>query len=263
MTICFRLVAFVLLMLLVMPAVAQEKNLPRVLIIGDSIYSQHARGVSADLKGRAAVTMAAWPSDEIPSSGNMLKRLDQLLGYNDRNGKPLPKDTRPKWDLIHINVGLGDLIHRAPKMESFRVMPIHVGGVVTTDDKQYEANLNQLITQLKATGAEVVWASTTPIRHSTSNVFKMGTEIEYNAIAAKVMAKQSVPTNDMYRFVKHLINMDKPAGHGFDPFNFDKKPIHMPVVRTVEKMFGLKPMPETNEELAVKEAMKKPAPEQG
>ena len=56
--------------------------------------------------------------------------------------------------------------------------------------------------------------------------------------------------------------MDKPAGHGADPFHFDKKPIHMPVVRVIEKAFGIKPMDETEEEKAVKEAAK-PAPAQG
>jgi len=260
---CLHLIACVLWVTLVMPAVAQEKNLPSVLIIGDTIYSQHARGVGAALKGRAQVVMATWPAGEIPSSTTALTHLDQLLGDVDSKGEPLPKDKRPKWDMIHINVGLGDLIYRAPNMESFRVMPIHVGGVVATSPKQYEANLDQLITRLKATGAQVIWASTTPIRHSTSNVFKLGSEIEYNKIAARVMAKHGVATNDMYRYTKHLINMDKPASHGADPFDFDKKPIHMPMVRVIEKSFGLKPMAETKQEQAVKDAMKKPAPAQG
>ena len=76
----------------------------------------------------------------------------------------------------------------------------------------------------------------------------MGSEIEYNRIAAEVMDKYGAPTNDMYSFVKHLINMDKPAGFGADPFNFDKKQIHMPIVRVVEKTFALTPVAESEEE---------------
>jgi hypothetical protein len=57
----------------------------------------------------------------------------------------------------------------------------------------------------------------------------------------------------MYTFVKHLINMDKPAGFGADPFHFDKKPIHMPIVRVIEQMFQLPPMPETEEEKTSKQ----------
>ena len=37
----------------------------------------------------------------------------------------------------------------------------------------------------------------------------------------------------------------------------------MPVVRVIEKAFGIKPMDETEEEKAVKEALAKPAPAQG
>ncbi|MEO0477253.1 MAG: SGNH/GDSL hydrolase family protein, partial [Planctomycetota bacterium] len=224
----------VAVLLLTLPAVAQDKALPRVLIIGDGIYSQHCRGATAALKGKADVVMAAWPQDEVANSSTVLEHLDILLGYQDRNGQPLPENKRPKWDLIHVNVGLGDLIHRAPTIETFRVMPIQMGGAVTTSKQQYASNLDELIRKLKATGAQVVWASTTPIRHSRSNVFEKGSEIAYNAIADEVMAKHGVAVNDMYRFTSHLINMEKPAGHGADPFNFDKKPIHMPVVRVIE-----------------------------
>lgn len=259
-----RWIGFVALAIwLALPVMAQDKKVPRVLIIGDSIYSQHCRGLGPDLKDRAEVVFAQWPSEVVANSTTTNEHLDALLGYLDRAGEPLSIDKRPAWDMIHINVGLGDLIHRVPKMQSFRVLPIHVGGVVATSAKQYEANLDQLMARLKATGAKLVWASTTPIRHSTSNVFELGSEIEYNAIAARVMARHGIATNDMYTYVKHLINMDKPAGHGADPFDFDRKPIHMPIVRVIEKFFGLKPMPETEEEKAVQAAQNKPAAAQG
>jgi hypothetical protein len=248
-------------MMMALPMCAAE--LPRVLVIGDAVYAQHARGVSSDLKDRASVSMATWPEGEVPSSTTALTHLDQLLGFVDRNGQPVPEDRLPKWDLIHVNVGLGDLIHRVPNMDSFRVLPIHMGGVVTTSPERYRENVDALLTKLKATGAKVVWASTTPIRHSRSNVFEIGAEVQYNAIASEVAAKHGIETNDMYGYVKHLINMDKPAGHGADPFNFDKKPIHMPIVRAVERVFGFEPIAETEEEKAVREAKQRPAPTQG
>ena len=223
------------------PAWAQDdKALPRVLVIGDTVYSQNARGVASDLKGQATVVMAAWPAGSIANSTTAIEHLDVLLGYVDRNGKPVPADKRPSWDLIHINVGLGDLIHRVPDLKDFRVLPIHAGGVVATSQEQYAKNLDELMKRLKATGSKVVWASTTPIRHSRSNVFELGSEIKYNAIAAKVMAKHRVPINDMYSFVKELINMDKPAGHGADPFHFDKKPIHGPIVAVIARELKIK-----------------------
>ena len=60
-----------------------------------------------------------------------------------------------------------------------------------------------------------------------------GSEIEYNAIAAKVMAKHGVQLNDMYSQVKGLMNMDRPASHGADSFHFDRKPIHPFIVDAI------------------------------
>lgn len=249
--------AVALMMVVVLPASGLDKKLPRVLIIGDTVYTQHARGLDKPLQGRAAVEMADFPREAVLNSSAALDHLDRMLGLVDGKGEPVPEDRRPTWDLIHINVGLGDLIHRVPKMDTFRVLPIDAGGVVATKPEAYRANLDRLITRLKATGAKVVWASTTPIRASRNNVFRLGSEIEYNAIAAEVMARHDVPINDMYGYTRALMNMDKPAGHGADPFNFDKKQIHMPIVRVVERAFGLKPVPETEEEKEVK-AQSKP-----
>lgn len=260
-----RTILSLLFVVLALPAISQDKPLPKVLVVGDSVYFQHARGVTEDLKDKAEVTVIKSYGFGILNSATILEHLDEILGRVDRNGNPVPEEKWPTWDMIHVNVGLGDLIYRVPDLKDFRVMPIDAGGVITTDTKQYEKNLDELVRQLKAAapGAKLVWASTTPIRHSTSNVFELGSEIEYNAIAAKVMTKHGVPINDMYTYVKHLINMDKPAGHGADPFNFDKKPIHMPIVRVIERAFDMQPMPETKEEAAVKAAKKEQTPAQG
>jgi acyl-CoA thioesterase-1 len=224
-----------------MTAHAQEQApRPRVLIIGDSVYQQQAREVPKELKDHADVTLANWGDADICNTQTALKHLDQLLGYVDRNGENLAPEDRPTWDVIHLNLGLGDLVYRAPGMKAFRIMPIHAGGVRTTSAEDYEKNLIELIKRLReATGAKLIWASTTPIRASTSNVFELGSEIEYNRIAASVMAKHDVPVNDMYRYVLELIDMDKPASHGADPFHFDRKPIHGPIVASIREALGL------------------------
>lgn len=216
---------------------ADKRPLPRVLVIGDAVYTQHARGVSGELKGKANVDIADWPREVVANSTTVLEYLDRHLGRVDGNGEPVAEDKWPVWDLIHINVGLGDLVHRAPNMQAFRLLPIHAGGVIATEPKQYEQNLVELIKRLrqKAPGAKLIWAHTTPIRASRSNVFKLGSEIEYNRIAERVMKKHRVPINDMHAYAKSIMDMDKPAGHGADPFNFDKKPIHPPVVEAIAR----------------------------
>ena len=238
---------------------AQDVELPRVLIIGDSTYSNNTRDLSKVLKGKVEVVYATWQPDEIADTMTTIRLLDRHLGRLDRNGNPVEQDKWPNWDLIHFNVGLGDLIHRVPNLKAFRVMPIHVGGIRNSTGDQYKKNLDALVKaiKLKAPHAKLVWASTTPIRSSKSNVFEMGSEIEYNRIAAEVMKIHDLPINDMYTFVKHLINMEKPAGFGADPFNFDKKQIHMPIVRVIEQMFDLPPMPETEEEKISRETLAK------
>ena len=236
----------VLLLLLVMPVFvhAQNKALPRVLIIGDSVYTQNTREMSKDLKDQAQVVYADWGDAPVCNTQTALKNLDRLLGYIDREGKPLKPEARPKWDVIHFNLGLGDLVYRAPGMKSFRVMPIHFGGVRATAPEDYTKNLAELVRRLKEkTDAKLIWASTTPIRASTPDLFMLGSEVEYNQLAAKVMAEQGVAVNDMYGFVKALIDMDKPAGNSADPFFFDRKPIHPPIVRCIRKALDL-PTPE-------------------
>lgn len=239
-------------------AQAQQQNdssLPRVLIIGDTTYSNHTRELSKVLKGKVEVVYAFWHPDEIAASGTTLQLLDRHLGRIDRNGKPVEQSKWPKWDLIHFNCGLGDLIHRAPNIKTFRVMPIHVGGIRNTPKHQYAKNLDRLVKALKtkAPESQLIWANTTPVRASATNVFEMGSEVDYNQVAAEIMKKHGVPTNDMYSFVKNMINMEKPAGFGADPFHFDKKPIHMPIVRLIEQRFQLQPVPETEEEKSSKQ----------
>ena len=204
-----------------------DTPLPRVLVIGDFVYQQATPGLQKDLKGRVKVHYPRLEPGVVLNSSTALEHFETLLGEGD-------------WDLVHFNVGLGDLIHRAPWFKSMRVYPKPAGGVPNTSPEQYEKNLRELVKRLKATGSKLVWASTTPIRHSSTNVFEMGSEMQYNAIAAKVMKEQGIPTNDMYTFVKGLINMDKPAGHGADPFHFDKKPIHPPILETIQSTLGIK-----------------------
>ena len=208
---------------------AAEKALPRVLILGDQIYQQPASDLKKEFKEKAEIHYPRLEPGVVWNSATALELLDRQLGEGS-------------WDLIHFNCGLGDLIHRLPGVKAFRVMPRHAGGIRTTAPEQYEKNLHILVTRLKATGAKLVWGSTTPIRHSSTNVFEKGKEIEYNALASKVMAKHGIPTNDMHAFVKGLIDMNKPAGHGADPFFFDRKPIHPPLREILRKDLGVVPV---------------------
>jgi hypothetical protein len=230
---------------------AQQDQLafPKVLIIGDAVYSQFARDAVNELKGQAGVQIASWPSGVLHSSTNMIEHLDLLLGIKNAAGNELPEDKRPSWDLIHLNVGLGDLIHCVPHLQSHRVLPRDLGGVPRTDPMQYEKNLDTIVRLLKqkAPQAKIVWASTTPIRQSRDGLFKPGDEVEYNQIAMREMQKHGIPINDMHGYVRTFLDMDKPAAHGADPFDFDKQPLHPPIVDVIVRELHLKPIPRMSE----------------
>lgn len=231
-----RYILFVLLTLVASLAVAKEqpqKALPAVIVIGDEVYQQFAKGIASELKGQANVLIAKWPANVLPSSGNAIEQIDLLLGLKDVAGNDLPESKRPVWNVVHLNVGLGDLIYRVPGLKSHRSLPYDFGGVITTPPEQYEKNLDTLIqlVKKKAPMAKIIWANTTPIPVSPDNWFKPGSEIEYNQIAERVMKKHGVPINDMHAYALGLLKDVKPASS--DPFNFGKKPLHPPVVESI------------------------------
>ena len=110
------MMSLVWLVLACAPAIAQQNKSvrPNVLIIGDSVYAVHARGAVNELKGQANVRFANWPSDVLQNSSTAVEYIDLLLGIKDASGKDVPEDRRPTWDLIHLNVGLGDLVYSVP-----------------------------------------------------------------------------------------------------------------------------------------------------
>jgi len=217
------------------PVFAQQGRtaLANVLIIGDDVYQQFAPGAAGELKGRANVHIAKWPGAVLPGSTSAIEHLDRLLGLKDAAGNDVPQAKRPTWDMVHLNVGLGDLIHCVPNLKSHRSLPYDLGGVIATDAARYEKNLDTLIPLIrkKAPKARIVWASTTPIRSSGAKFFKPGSEVEYNRIAERVMKKHGVTINDMHAYAFARMNMDKPAVQ--DPFFFDGKPIHTQIVEAI------------------------------
>lgn len=214
-TLCLRL-----LFVIVTVALENDEPTPRVLIIGDQVYNEIYRAASIELDNRAEVTYATVDRGTVHNSTTVLENLNTLLGDS-------------AWDVIHFNCGLGDLVYRAPNMKSFRLMPRYVGGVRATSPEQYEDNLRQLVHRLQQTEAVLIWASTTPIRHSSTDVFQLESELEYNLIASRIMAEEGVLVNDMYEHVLGQIDMERPASHGADPFFFDRKPIHLQLVNAI------------------------------
>lgn len=213
-----RIKTFILAFLLLFSAVAVAGELPRVLFIGDMIRRSIAPAAAKELADRAEIVVPkAYPGD----TGTALTRLDELLGDG-------------KWDLIQFNFGFVDLRYIDPKTKSIRVMSKHAGGIRTSTPEQYEKNLRDIVRRLKETEAKLVWTNTTPLESSKyETIYDLGSEIEYNSIAAKIMRENGIPVLDMHAWV--LKNVEKRG----DSFSYKKIPIHEPIVASIEETLKL------------------------
>lgn len=157
--------------------ITDDPKLPRVLLIGDSISVGYTLPVRERLHGKANVHRIP---ENGSSTGYALKKLEKWLGAG-------------KWDVIHFNWGLHDLKYLDEN-----------GKYVTPDQgKQvsplpvYEKNLRELVTRLKATGAKLIWCSTTPVPEGSAGRVK-DSEIEYNRIAEQIMKENGVAMDDLH-----------------------------------------------------------------
>jgi len=155
-------------------------GLPRVLLIGDSISIGYTLPVRKLLAGRANV-------HRVPTNarhtGIGLENIRKWLGEG-------------KWDVIHFNWGLHDLCYRSRDAKT-PGRNDKVNGKLDLTFEEYQQNLRKLVKILKATGARLIWASTTPVPDGEPGRIK-GYEVRYNNAAEKIMKENGVMINDLY-----------------------------------------------------------------
>ncbi|HSP43636.1 MAG TPA: SGNH/GDSL hydrolase family protein [Luteolibacter sp.] len=182
-------------------AIVPDPALPDVLILGDSISIAYTRPVRKLLEGKANVFRPMRPDGRGPDNcGDTtigLAKIDTWLGGRE-------------WELIHFNWGLWDLCYRHPESKE-QGKRDKVNGTLSTAPEDYERNLEKLVTRLKATGAKLVWASTTAVPGGEVGRF-VGDDAKYNAIAERVMDRHEIPINDLYAVSKAF-----PADHFVGP----------------------------------------------
>ncbi len=182
-------------------AITPDPALPDVLILGDSISIGYTLETRKLLIGKANVFRPLRKDGKGPDNcGDTsmgLENLDKWLG--DR-----------KWEVIHFNWGLWDLCYRHPDSKS-QGKRDKVKGTISTKPEDYEQNLEKLVTRLKATGAKLVWASTTLVPEGEVGRF-VGDDEKYNAIARRVTERHQIPINDL-----HAVSKAFPADHFVGP----------------------------------------------
>ncbi len=174
---------------------AQKKELPNVLLLGDSISIGYTPFVQKVLKNEAKVVRPMQKDGKRPENcaytANGVKRIDAWLG-----------DT--KWDVIHFNFGLHDLKYIGQPLPNAKIVP-QKGDSIKKNPKahqlstieDYLANLEKIVTRLKKTKATLIFCTTTPVpKGSTGRI--PGDEQKFNAAAINLMKKLNVSVNDLH-----------------------------------------------------------------
>ena len=144
-----------------------SRNLPRVLLVGDSILGGYVNGVRGALNGKMNVTF--WTSSYCVTSPGYLRLLSFYLD-------------EAKYDVIHFNNGLHSL---------------------STPDADWEKGLRAALRLIRAKQpkARVVWTTSTPLKDN-GKTEKVKT---LNAIAAKVVAEMGgIATDDLFALMDPL-----------------------------------------------------------
>ncbi len=193
---------------LAMAPIEDVAGLPRVLLIGDSISIGYTLPVRAALEGKANVHR---PSTNCGPTTNGLNSLDAWLGE-----KP--------WDVIHFNWGLHDLKYMGPQGANLADPndPNDPKNHQQVPPEAYEANLRKLVARLKQTKAKLIWRNTTPIPQGSAGRV-VDDAAKYNAIAAKIMKENNIPTQDLHAFVVPIQDeIMLPANVHFTKEGYDK-----------------------------------------
>ena len=145
----------------------QNRDLPRVLLVGDSICNGYQRSVAQILEGKMNVSY--WVSSYCVTSPGYLKRLELCLD-------------EAKYDVVHFNNGLHSL------------------GTPTEDwAKGLEAAL-RLIRE-KQPSARIIWTTSTPLKDAKRTAKARA----LNAAAADVVKRLGgIETNDLFTLLDPL-----------------------------------------------------------
>jgi hypothetical protein len=148
---------------------ANETNLPRVLLIGDSIARAYYPEVEKHLESKAYVgrlSSSAFISDPV-----LLKQIEMVLGQY-------------KFDVIHFNNGMHGWQH---------------------SEKEYKKAFPKFLETIQkyAPNAKLIWADTTPLKVSPNLSADNQTQATderiaaRNAIALKFVRAKEIPVDDL------------------------------------------------------------------
>ena len=147
---------------------ANKHDLPRVLLIGDSVTQGYGPDVEKELAGKAYIARLA--TSRCVGDPVLYAEIAALLGAET-------------FDVIHFNNGLH--------------------GVGSVSEKEYAEFLPQMLAHIRklAPQAKLIWATCTP-SHVNGKFEQLAPNnanvTERNRISTELMAKEGIPVNDLY-----------------------------------------------------------------
>ena len=177
----------------------RRPDLPRVLVLGDSIVNQYSTFLRDKLIGRANVRTGGTAYDAQPDWSAVVAR--EVTERERALGRP--------FDVIQFNWGLHALKWAQGLEYSMRFKE---GYVRCVPPERYGAQLDKLVVALKKTGRRLVWATTTP----ANNGSQPDDAEAYNAIAGEIMRRHGIAVHDLNAFVvNHRIAQTEPRNCHF------------------------------------------------
>lgn len=165
----------------------------KVLLLGDSIRMGYDHYVKELLEGTCEVYY-----DEQDNGRFAAYTLWQANQFFRKYGK---------FDVVHWNNGYWDMNIEAPMAE-----PMH-------PVDEYVHFLKRIIAEIRRNGAEIIFATTTPILDNGASLDNTGTGtsitysndwvIQYNDAAKKLMAEEGIAVNDLYTLMHRDPNFYK------------------------------------------------------
>ncbi len=156
----------------------------KVLLLGDSISMGYHSTVLAELASDATVIR---PRENCAGTTNGIAKIDDWLKLDGGN-----------FDLIHFNFGLHDL--KAVTVAGGSKTTNNPSDPRQADLETYRRQLEEIVQKLKASGAKLIFATTTPYPEGVRPHRDPKDAARYNAVALQIMAKNQIEVNDLYHF---------------------------------------------------------------
>jgi acyl-CoA thioesterase-1 len=185
-----------------------DPSLPNVLILGDSISIGYTRQVRELLKGKANVFRPL-----SPNGANAMNCQGTTLGLTQIDSWLVGRN----WAVVHFNWGLHDLKHVTEAGTSNNSSEPTDPYQATVEE--YTHNMEALVGKLKATHAQLIFATTTPVVPESSGPFReVDAPGRYNDAALKIMKTNDIAVNDLFAFCEpQLEKMQLPKNVHFKP----------------------------------------------